>query len=97
MEEDCERAALIVTARQTPKDCAAGVIDRARLTRQGSLALWRKGRGFAIEAARPRGFDRPWAPLAAGDSEADTPFISRPSVPRSRDATPSEADLQADD
>jgi len=97
IEEDCERAVLIVAARQAPKDCAASVINRARLTRQGSLALWRKGSGFAVEAARPRGFDRPWAPLATGDSESDTPFVSRPSAPRSRDATPSEADLQADD
>jgi competence protein ComEC len=97
IEEDCERAALIVAARQTPKDCAASVIDRARLNRQASLALWRKANGFAVEAARPRGFDRPWAPLAAGDSEADTPFVSPPSASRSRDATPSEADLQPDD
>jgi competence protein ComEC len=95
--DDCERAALIITARQTPSDCGASVIDRARLARQGSLALWRRGNGFAVEAAKPRGFDRPWSPLAPGDSDADTPFVSRPAASRSRDATPAEADLQADD
>jgi len=73
------------------------VIDQARLRRQGSLALWRKGNGFAVEGTRPRGYDRPWSPLAPGDTEADTTFVSRPSASRSRDATPAEADLQADD
>jgi competence protein ComEC len=97
MMDDCERAVLIITARPAPADCAASVIDRARLSRQGSLALWRRGNGFAIEAARPRGFDRPWSPLAGGDSEADASFVSRPVASRSRDATPAEADLQADD
>jgi competence protein ComEC len=97
MMDDCERAVLIITARPAPADCAASVIDRARLSRQGSLALWRRGNGFAIEAARPRGFDRPWSPLAGSDSEADASFVSRPVASRSRDATPAEADLQADD
>jgi competence protein ComEC len=97
MVDDCERAALIVTARPPPGDCDASVIDRARLARQGSLALWRKGNGFAVEAARPRGFDRPWSPLAPGDSETDTPFVSHPAASRSHDATPAESDLQAHD
>jgi competence protein ComEC len=95
--DDCDRATLIVAARQAPGDCRASVIDRARLYRQGALALWRMGNGFAVEASRPRGYERPWSPLAPGDSEADTPFVSRPAPPRSRDATPAEADLQADD
>jgi competence protein ComEC len=95
--DDCERATLIVTARAAPGDCRASVIDRARLARQGSLALWRRGNGFAVEAARPRGFDRPWSPLAAGDNEADAPFVSSPAASRSRDATPAEADQEADD
>jgi len=95
--DDCERATLIVTARAAPGDCRASVIDRARLARQGSLALWRRGNGFAVEAARPRGFDRPWSPLAAGDNEAEASFMSRPAASRSRDATPAEADQEADD
>jgi competence protein ComEC len=97
LTDDCERAVLVVTARQPPRDCAAAVIDAARLHRQGALALWRKQDGFAIDAVRPRGFDRPWAPAPAGEAEADTSFVSRPLAARGRDATPSESDLQADE
>jgi competence protein ComEC len=97
LADDCERAALVVSARQPPKDCAAAAIDPARLRRQGALALWRKGDEFAIEAAKPRGFDRPWSPAMAGDAEGDTAIVSRPAPPRARDATPSEADLQAEE
>jgi competence protein ComEC len=97
IEEDCERAALIVAARQPPKDCAASVVDQARLRRQGSLALWRTRDGFAVEAAKPRGFDRPWSPAPTEGGENDTAIISRPSASHARDATPSEADLQADE
>jgi competence protein ComEC len=95
--DDCERAVLVVTARQPPRDCAAAIIDSARLRRQGALALWRKKDGFAIEAVRPRGFDRPWAPAPAGEADPDTAFVSRPLPARDRDATPSEADLQAEE
>lgn len=97
LADDCERAALVVTARQPPKDCAAAVIDLARLQRQGALALRRKGDGFAVEAVRPRGFDRPWSPAAGGDGDTDTAVVSRPAPPRDRDATPSEADFQAEE
>jgi competence protein ComEC len=97
LADDCERAALVVSARQPPKNCAAAVIDPARLHRQGALALWRKADGFAVKAARPRGFDRPWAPAVTGDADADTAAFLRPAPPRGRDATPSEADLQAED
>ncbi len=97
LADDCERAELVVTSRQPPKDCAAAVIDPARLQRQGALALWRKADGFAVDAARPKGLDRPWSPAVAGDGDADTAVISRPAPPRGRDATPSEADLQAEE
>jgi competence protein ComEC len=94
LADDCERAALVVTARQPPKDCAAATIELSRLQRQGALALWRRGDGFAIEAARPRGFDRPWSPAATVGADIDAAFVSRPTSSRARDATPSEADLQ---
>jgi competence protein ComEC len=97
LADDCERAALVVTARQKPQPCAAAVIELARLRRQGALALWRKGDGFAVEAAKPRGFDRPWSPAIAGDAETDSAVLSRPEASRGRDATPSEADLQAEE
>jgi competence protein ComEC len=96
LADDCARAALVVTARQPPRDCGAATIDQARLYRQGALALWRTKGGFEIDAVRPRGYERPWSPLASGDGETDTSVI-RPAAPRAVDATPSEADLQADD
>jgi competence protein ComEC len=96
LADDCARAVLVVTARQPPKGCAASVIDQERLRRQGALALRRKAGGFAVDAAKPRGFDRPWSPAVAGEGD-DAPLISRPANPRARDATPLEADLQAED
>jgi competence protein ComEC len=96
LSEDCERATLVVTARQPPSDCAAPVIDSLRLRRQGALALWRKPNGFDVEAAKPRGFDRPWSPAIEGEGETDTFIAARPSPSRARDATPSETDFQAD-
>jgi len=58
IEEDCDRAALIVAARQPPKDCAANVIDQARLRRQGSLGAvagegWICGGGGKAPGLRP--------------------------------------------
>jgi competence protein ComEC len=97
LAEDCERTTLVVTARQPPSDCAASLIDAARLRRQGALALWRKPGGFDVGAVKPRGFDRPWSPAIEGDSEADGFIAARPPVPRARDATPAEADVQADE
>jgi competence protein ComEC len=97
LADDCARAALIVTTRQPPRDCSAAAIDSARLYRQGALALRRTGRGFEIEAVRPRGYDRPWSPAALGEGEGDASVIAGAKPPRGQDATPSEADLQADD
>jgi competence protein ComEC len=96
LSDDCDRATLIVGARRAPGDCAAAVIDRDRLRRQGALVLRRKADGFDVEAVKPRGFDRPWAP-AAGDVETDAATLLRPQTPNARDATPSETDLQPDD
>jgi competence protein ComEC len=95
--DDCERAALLVTARQAPPACASPVIGLERLRRQGAMALRRTSRGFAVEAVKPRGVDRPWSPAIEGDGEADTTLAPRRSAPRVVDATPSEADLQSED
>jgi len=93
LPDDCERAALIVTAKQPPPACAASLITLDRLRRQGTLALRRTRDGFAIAAVKPNGFDRPWAPAVGG--EADPEFVRRPMAPV--DATPSESDLQSED
>jgi competence protein ComEC len=94
--DDCEHAALIVTARQAPSGCTAPVITLERLRRQGAMTLRRARDGFAIDAAKPRGFDRPWSPAVAGEGEAEPNFV-RSIAPRAVDATPSEADLQSED
>jgi competence protein ComEC len=96
LSDDCDRAVLIVSSRQAPRDCAAAVIDRDRLRRQGPLVLRRKADGFEVEAAKPRGLDRPWAPTS-GDSVADVSTLSRPQAAGGKEATPSESDLQPDD
>ncbi|WP_291842298.1 ComEC/Rec2 family competence protein [Bradyrhizobium sp.] len=98
LADDCERAALIVTLRPAPASCAASVLDAERLRRQGALALRRSKDGFVVEAVRPAGINRPWSPSTAGDGEATTLIPSpRAATPAAIDATPSEADLQADE
>jgi len=96
--DDCARAALVVTARQAPAACGASVIDMERLRRQGALALRRSRDGFAVDAVKPKGIDRPWSPAIAGDDGTESTIRApRATAPRAVDATPSEADLQAEE
>jgi competence protein ComEC len=97
LADDCSRAALVVTSRPAPPDCAAMMVDRQRLVRQGALALTRRGDGFAVQAVRARGTNRPWSPAAAGEGDFEGALMPRAAAPRSKDATPAEADLQAED
>lgn len=94
--DDCGRAAVIVTQRQPPADCAAMVLDQEMLRRRGTLALHRTAGSFAITANRPHGVDRPWAPLNR-DDEAETPAATSNRATQPVDATPAESDLQPDD
>jgi competence protein ComEC len=73
------------------------VIDAERLKRQGALALRRTRDGFAVEAVKPGGIDRPWSPASGGEGETETNIRAPRTSPRAVDATPAEADLQADD
>jgi competence protein ComEC len=97
LADDCERAALLVTAKPAPPGCAANVIDLARLRSQGTMAFRRTSRGFAIDAVRPRGVNRPWAPAAESPAETEPTTAARRSAPPEVDATPAEADVQAED
>jgi competence protein ComEC len=97
LADDCARAAVIVTLRQAPKDCAALVIDRDQLQKRGTMLLRQGSAGFAIDAVKPKGSDRPWSPAVAGDSEAETNLTPRPAAARPADATPAEADQQVED
>jgi competence protein ComEC len=60
------------------------------------MALRRTRDGFAADAVKPKGIDRPWSPAISGDTETDSGLV-RPAAPRTPDATPSEADLQVED
>ncbi len=97
LADDCARTALVVTVRQAPRECAAAVVDRERLSHQGALALRREGPTLAVDAVRPNGIYRPWWPGAADASEFDTSLTPRPPSSRTPDATPPEADQQQDD
>jgi competence protein ComEC len=47
---------------------------------------------------KPKGIDRPWSPAAASEREADATVLAPRLVPpRAIDATPAEADLQAEE
>jgi competence protein ComEC len=95
-EEDCRRAAVVVTPREAPPACAAMVIDRRIWREQGAIALRHDGAGFIVDAARPLGSDRPWARGPAAPIEAST--ASSPAArPPTRDATPRAADIDAGD
>ena len=96
-EEDCRRAVVVVSARVAPADCAALLIDRPVTQRSGAIALRRLGDGFELTAARPAGYDRPWAPAGARMGEGPDARPARPTSAPPRDATPREEDLEAGD
>jgi competence protein ComEC len=61
------------------------------------MTLRRTRDGFAVEAVKPGGIDRPWSP-GSGEGEADNNIRApRAGSPRAVDATPAESDLQPDD
>lgn len=93
--EDCGRATVIVTPRDAPMACSSTVIDRKRARASGAMALTLAGDGWAIEAARPPGHDRPWARGTPTPAEAPTPAPNAPTAPR--DATPRVEDLEPGD
>src|SRR5262245_59057894 len=93
-EEDCRRAALVVSAGDAPRGCGALVVDRQVWRRSGAMALRRVGESFQITAARPAGYERPWTRAAAPGSDAPTANRS-PAAPR--DATPRADDLDPGD
>ena len=61
LEEDCRRAAVVVSVHAAPPpDCGAFVIGRELWRTRGALSLRRDGgERFVIESAGPENFDRP--------------------------------------
>jgi competence protein ComEC len=81
-DEDCRRAAIVVSARPAPAGCRAMVIDRDTSRRLGALGVTRGADGFAITAARPAGHERPWNRLSAEAAAGDwTAGRRRPTAP----------------
>jgi len=68
-----------------------------RLRGQAATALWCRRDGFAVDAVRPRGIDRPWSPAVAGTAETEATLSPHPNAARPVDATPAEADQQGED
>ena len=96
LADDCERAAVIVTNRQTAPACGALVVGQDRQREQAAVALRRTRGGFVTDAVRPNGVNRPWSPSAGEPTEPENSY-ARPAMARPVDATPAEAEQQAED
>ena len=62
-EEDCARAAIIVSRLSAPQGCKAGqVFDERRLAQSGAVGLTFDGERYVIATDRSAQEDRPWSP-----------------------------------
>ena len=82
-EEDCARAAVVISPRQAQRPCRAALIDRPVWLARGAIALRRAGEGFEVIASRPAGLDRPWAP-----ARPKTKTAPQDATPRLQDVEP---------
>jgi len=92
LADDCTRAVLIVTLRVAPADCAARVLDRTTLRRNGAMALTHRNGTFETASARPEGFERPWTRRREVARKAMPP--SAATAPP--DTTPPQSDMDAE-
>jgi competence protein ComEC len=83
--EDCTRAAVVVSARQAQRPCAATLVDRKVWRARGAVALRWTGKSFAESFARPPDYDRPWAHSL---QSAETPAPAPDATPRPQDLEP---------
>ncbi|MEA2903534.1 MAG: competence protein ComEC [Alphaproteobacteria bacterium] len=95
--EDCRRAVLVMSQREAPPGCAATVIDRKAWQHGGALSLRRVGDAWETTAARPAGYDRPWARARAPVDDAPAATASTRARTPPRDATPRVEDLEPGD
>jgi competence protein ComEC len=91
--EDCARAAVVISDRESPGDCNALLVDRAIWQFYGAVALRWTGDRFTQTVALPRSQDRPWTHRARAISENAAPLRRQPS----RGAEPHQDDLMPDD
>jgi competence protein ComEC len=74
--EACANAALVLSAEPVRGRCAAAVIDRFAVWRQGPHAVWLGPAGVRILSDRAARGDRPWVPpppLPRGSPSPDPP------------------------
>jgi competence protein ComEC len=95
--DDCTRAVLIVTLRVAPADCAAMVLNRTMLRSNGAMALTYRNGQFETASARREGIDRPWTRHREAARKAAQPAVELSGAPpASRDATPPQLDIDAE-
>src|SRR5262245_19440125 len=92
-EEDCGRAAIVLSARSAPPFCRATVVDRNLWRAIGALALTRSGNGFDTKAARPATQQRPWARPRGRTTAAPAPT----SLPSAAQPAPQSGQFGPDD
>jgi hypothetical protein len=73
------------------------IFSEQRLRETGSVALYRRDGGFAVDAVTPAGNNRPWARNALAADESGETAPARGSAARPADATPSLDNLSAED
>ncbi len=77
--EDCRRADLVVTPIPWSAPCAAKLVDRTALNRDGATSLIRRGGGWRSLASDPGGADRPWSRKA--EATLPAPVRTAPAIP----------------
>ncbi|HEV2630449.1 MAG TPA: ComEC/Rec2 family competence protein [Pseudolabrys sp.] len=86
-DEDCARAAVVVSARAAPVPCKALLVDRPAWQARGAISLRWTGARFEETAARPPGSDRPWAPAPR---TRQTKAAPQDATPRLQDVAPAD-------
>lgn len=78
-EEDCLRAAILVSALPAPAHCPAQVFDQQKLARTGAVGLVWDGARYSVATDRSVLEDRPWspAPPLVPDERSTTPPAER--------------------
>ncbi|HTV35906.1 MAG TPA: competence protein ComEC, partial [Xanthobacteraceae bacterium] len=71
-EEDCVRAAVLVSALAAPADCQAQVFDREKLAATGAVGLTWNGSRYLVATDRSVLEDRPWSAAPALQSSVRT-------------------------
>lgn len=97
--EDCERAAIIITALPAPKACAqsATVYDRAHFAAYGATYVYAEAQGLRLETARNPRQHRLWSrSLPQHAPSASPPALGKP-VPDTQSPTPQAWDPVAPD